>query len=604
MRKIIIFGFPHSGTTILRALLGRIDQVTALVDETDTISGQYETRYVVCKDPCAQHKFFTSEYDDYIKIFLIRNPVYIYSSLNTRGVLDDPQGYYLHKPEYYFQVAEWFQHYSNHPLPNMYTLKYEDMFEENYRNLRAILNDIGLQYDDSIFDHTQHQDISHTMIENIPSDKPAEKDHVHYRTYQINQPFVNNNDLSKINLTPEQREKITGNKIVMALYPEISDLLPKEPLAPCNILIIAYDLNNSQYPYGPRMTEIAQALEQSGNNHIKMVNYKIGLGPASTCFQASKPHIIMTQQFANEHGRMLSERLHIPHVCLLHGNLGEMTYCYQEQVPHYILTWHNGNLATEAKNKRIPASNYDGELSDSFLRWLTCKVSVCIPCHGQHIQYLPGLFENLSQFDTLPHEVSVSVSLSPEISLDQVSSIFNHIKQEYQHLHPRLHLSLHPLTAAQNRNLAAQDTNGNILLFLDADDSYHSQMVSVIQSVWSSHHPIALYWLFRTVETESNETFDTIDVNHLPVVSGNEPYRLYKFDTLSEFPHDQWNMGLDIHVNGHSAMARSIWETMPYPDVTYGEDTLYHRLLTWHYKERCMRVDECLTLYHAYRSAH
>ena len=124
MSKIIIFGFPHCGTTILKTIIGHIDNVDEVIGEIysnnkekheytdDEIKngiykcskGNYANKYVddnvinkdlinaytlspnkfiVCKTPFIYNKF-TDVYNDYIKIFIIRNPLWIYSSLNKR----------------------------------------------------------------------------------------------------------------------------------------------------------------------------------------------------------------------------------------------------------------------------------------------------------------------------------------------------------------------------------------------------------------------------------------------------------------------------------------------------------------------------------------
>lgn len=46
-----------------------------------------------------------------------------------------------------------------------------------------------------------------------------------YRTWQINQQFISQNDISKIDLTEFQKKEILTNSYVLQLYPDINYLL-------------------------------------------------------------------------------------------------------------------------------------------------------------------------------------------------------------------------------------------------------------------------------------------------------------------------------------------------------------------------------------------
>ncbi len=41
-------------------------------------------KFILCKCPWSYDKFFGKEYKDYKKIFIIRNPLFVFSSLNKR----------------------------------------------------------------------------------------------------------------------------------------------------------------------------------------------------------------------------------------------------------------------------------------------------------------------------------------------------------------------------------------------------------------------------------------------------------------------------------------------------------------------------------------
>ena len=86
--------------------------------------------------------------------------------------------------------------------------------------MKKILNDIGFQYDDSIFDNSKYTNVIVAGVKLV--DKPPQNnDHNSYRTWQINKPFILNNDISKIDLNEDQIEKIVNNPYVLQIYHDI-----------------------------------------------------------------------------------------------------------------------------------------------------------------------------------------------------------------------------------------------------------------------------------------------------------------------------------------------------------------------------------------------
>ena len=225
MNKILICGFPHCGTTILKSIIGHIDDVEEIVDETDKIDKTIdveEGKYILCKYPFTLKKFFEKEYDDYIKIFIIRNPLFVFSSLNKRFSNKIPFG---HSIDRYIQTVKLFITYINNLPANTYLIRYEDLFENNYQNIRNILDSIGLKYTDKIFDNGKYINKIITGTE-LLNNKPENKDHERFRTWQINQPFVSNNDNTQIYLSKVQIKKIVNTNKIKEIYPNIRNAFP------------------------------------------------------------------------------------------------------------------------------------------------------------------------------------------------------------------------------------------------------------------------------------------------------------------------------------------------------------------------------------------
>lgn len=235
LQKILIFGFPHSGTTILKSILGHIPDIYEIIDETDgikitdNINQKYaKYNYILAKFPFTKEKFITDEYKDYIRIFIMRNPVWVYSSLNKRfGAKSN--GIKWNCPTAviteYEKTLRYFDNLKENSTENIYTIRYEDMFENNFKNLKKILDDIGLIYNDDIFDNSKYTNLAWTGQMDVPNKEPDNKEHIQYRTYQINRPFKNMNDINKIDLDKYQINKIKNSQIIKKIYPNIHQLI-------------------------------------------------------------------------------------------------------------------------------------------------------------------------------------------------------------------------------------------------------------------------------------------------------------------------------------------------------------------------------------------
>ena len=86
---------------------------------------------MLCKYPYTIDEFFSAKYNDYIKIFIVRNPLYVFSSLNKRFNYAEPE---KHNVNSYIKTLKKFIYYCEKPVKNLYTIRYEDLFENNYQN--------------------------------------------------------------------------------------------------------------------------------------------------------------------------------------------------------------------------------------------------------------------------------------------------------------------------------------------------------------------------------------------------------------------------------------------------------------------------------------
>jgi len=224
MKKIIIFGYSHCGTTILKSIISHIDDVYTFlnekleINENDiyNIKDLDNYKYFLCKYAQFKKIFIGNEYKDYIKLFIIRDPKYVFSSINIRCGTTCK----CHSINDYILICKYFNNFLSNPLNNLYLIKYENMFNDNFKNLKEIFNKIGFIYNENIFNNTNYKNYANEKLLSIPINKPDEQNHLEYRTWQINQQFINNNDNNKINLTKQQIKIIKHNKYINSIYPD------------------------------------------------------------------------------------------------------------------------------------------------------------------------------------------------------------------------------------------------------------------------------------------------------------------------------------------------------------------------------------------------
>jgi len=234
MQKIMICGFPHCGTSILKSIIGHIEDVEETYKEMYVINNESKKKFILCKwpfvsggynttkDSVTKNNFFINNYyDNYIKIFIIRNPLFVFSSLNKRYSYKIPSN---HSIDIYIYTIKEFIKYTNEPKKNIYTIRYEDMFDNNFQVLKNLLNSIGIRHNDNIFKNENYTNIFDSDF-TLKDKKPNNKDHMNYRTWQINEPFICNNDYSKIDLTETQKQQIINDENILAIYPDISNNL-------------------------------------------------------------------------------------------------------------------------------------------------------------------------------------------------------------------------------------------------------------------------------------------------------------------------------------------------------------------------------------------
>jgi hypothetical protein len=237
--KIFITGFLHSGTTILRAKISDCDNVFSQIRESQMPKGDSYEKYLLSgkkfflwKDPIIRNSLYNtgfpkrdgSPFQDCHIIFLVRNPFYVFSSLQKRGTGIINQDF--HRFEDWEKSAYKFLEVREKKHEDIYTIKYEEFFDEGFQNLKNIFAQVGLIHSENIFE-TKKKDYYHDFVREVPENfRETFTKNSHYRTWQINQNFENFNLNSKVELTPDLYEQICSSSVLPLLDYEILENNP------------------------------------------------------------------------------------------------------------------------------------------------------------------------------------------------------------------------------------------------------------------------------------------------------------------------------------------------------------------------------------------
>jgi hypothetical protein len=227
-RRILVTGFPHCGTSILRAKLGEANNVYEQIEESEFPLEEEFLKYLdsnkefyLWKDPIVRWDLtrngfadkVNTHYKNDIIVCILRNPYYVFTSQIKRGL--NPFETQFHTYHDYIRTAQIFLEAKEKQIKNVYCIQYENLFENDFAELKKIMGKIGLSFDDSIFYQK-----SKTYTMNIPPKsirKKPEHGTSEYRVWQMNKKFENFNSKSKIELPSELIEILKSSEEITKL---------------------------------------------------------------------------------------------------------------------------------------------------------------------------------------------------------------------------------------------------------------------------------------------------------------------------------------------------------------------------------------------------
>jgi len=132
------------------------------------------------------HNFYMKSHKDFKIVMIIKNPYDVIGSIIKRFGFPIPE---IRNVNAWRKYAEWFYKIKNDIPSNIFTIKYEEMFDNDYEKIREMFIFLNLPYSkkEIIFNG---RECFIGKIE-IPKDEPLPTEHGAFRTWQINQKFEN-----------------------------------------------------------------------------------------------------------------------------------------------------------------------------------------------------------------------------------------------------------------------------------------------------------------------------------------------------------------------------------------------------------------------------
>ena len=204
--KIFVFGFAHSGTSILKKIIGDHSKVYEVIREVYVPPPYSLLPHLVFKYPLLPEKH---THRNCKKIMIIKNPYDIFG------------GYYLRYGKDYLKIKEHkigdymaFVRYFLQETDD-YKIKYEDLFKSG--EIEKIFKWIGLEYEGAKT-RNAYCFPGIPIPEKMPKKQREGIEHGLYRTWQINQPLRDMTGESAKYLPKDIERYLRNHPTIKSLY--------------------------------------------------------------------------------------------------------------------------------------------------------------------------------------------------------------------------------------------------------------------------------------------------------------------------------------------------------------------------------------------------
>lgn len=257
------------------------------------------------------------------------------------------------------------------------------------------------------------------------------------------------------------------------------------------------------------------------------------------------------------------------------GGNGEDIFFNKE----FIETYNKKPIYVKGNFKQLPAPNAYSSKPDHYdIRNNICKeifndkqnsYTIGVPCIPEDIEKLENLVKNINKQTKQPLEIIISLSETNINKGRQIETKLN----KHSNVPIKIITSENKKFAGENRNTVIENTNGNIIAFVDADDTMHPKRIEIIDKIFKDekikgNDPIGILHGYHIKETGFDTNYKIWDGKKLYNYHKNHPPTKERTHLLN----DTWEENIQ---HGHIVIKKNI--PLRYTNMRRGQDVEFVR---------------------------
>lgn len=217
-------------------------------------------------------------------------------------------------------------------------------------------------------------------------------------------------------------------------------------------------------------------------------------------------------------------------------------------------------------------------------------VSVIIPCVPQHLIYVYSLLMHYTRQTQLPYEIVIALSEDSKKN----KNLIKIIKKQRWPFKVKIKATSKKQYAGQNRNRGAKVARGDVLIFQDADDVPHPQLVEIVRHFFATKPIVHLLYMWIP------------HAQWLSLADGPTDFASYTINNIaSEQLTDPEQLTRLRLTNGQPCVLRSILNTTPWPEtINTGEDIRFNSSIISAFPGQSVAINAHLSIYYGQRSSY
>ncbi len=216
--------------------------------------------------------------------------------------------------------------------------------------------------------------------------------------------------------------------------------------------------------------------------------------------------------------------------------------------------------------------------------------SVVIPCVPKHLPYVYKLLLHYKDQTLRPYEIIIALSEKKETD-KQLRKIIEKKEWPFKVV---IKATSKKQRAGENRNRGARAARGDIIIFQEADDIPHPQLIEIVTHLFTNHKIVHL--LYQWIPHPFWLTIPDSIQNFIP----------YNKELITTEPLlDPEQLITRRLTNGQPCVLRTALRTVAWPtEINIGEDIEFNRRMMNHFPRQSLIVHAYLSIYNKQRSSY